>query len=150
MNFIGLCLTKFKHAELPAALHGWLINTPLDMKYIIPHTPLQDIELQSNEDFTEMMEQVTNTAKAAVKVFIEEIKLQAEDNDDEDDEDEEATVAASAETLPEELEQAELIDQLSILYKCEDWSCKFNICWVAEAGQHLHLMHQHHAWAAAI
>ncbi|KAF9243074.1 hypothetical protein BU15DRAFT_59953 [Melanogaster broomeanus] len=156
MNFITLCLTKFKRVELPAALHGGrLVNTPLDMKYTIPHTPLHDIELQSKEDFAEMIEQVTNTAKAAVKVFIDEIKLETEDNDEDDDD--EATIVASAaakkkkETLPEELEQAELIDQLSILYKCEDRSCKFNICWVSEAGQHLHLTHQHlRAWAAAI
>ncbi|KAF9231754.1 hypothetical protein BU15DRAFT_32946, partial [Melanogaster broomeanus] len=157
MNFITLCLMKFKRVELPAALHrGRLVNTPLDMKYTIPRTPLHDIELQSNEDFAEMIEQVTNTAKAAVKVFIDEIKVDP-DNDEDDDEEAIAVSAATkkkkvvCETPPEELEQAELIDQLSLLYKCEDRSCKFNICWVAEAGQHLHLTHQHlRAWAAAI
>ncbi|KIJ10704.1 hypothetical protein PAXINDRAFT_52348, partial [Paxillus involutus ATCC 200175] len=156
MNFITLCLIKFKCAELPAGLCGGrLVNTPLDMKYTIPRTPLHNIELQSNEDFTEIIEQVTNTAKAAVKVSIEEIKV---DLDNDEDEDNKATTTTSAtakkkkvETPPEELEQAELIDQLRILYKCEDWSCKFNICWVAEAGQHLHLTHQHlRAWAATI
>ncbi|KAF9225128.1 hypothetical protein BS17DRAFT_765767 [Gyrodon lividus] len=79
-----------------------------------------------------------------------------EDDEDEDDRDRDNDVATTKKKKgppPEEIEQAELIDQLSIMYKCEDQSCKYNICWVLEvaSGWHIHLTHQHlHEWAAAI
>ncbi|KAF8837997.1 hypothetical protein BDN67DRAFT_1013436 [Paxillus ammoniavirescens] len=158
INFIGLCLRKFNRANLSASIkYGHLVRTPLEFKYSIPPTQLQDINLTSNDDFAEMIKQVKTRPKAEVKVVVDEIKLPSTDDDDEDEDHEELDNDAPATKkkkgpLPEEIEQAELIDQLSNMYKCEDHSCRYNICWVSETSyQHIHLTHQHlHAWAAAI
>ncbi|KAF9232624.1 hypothetical protein BU15DRAFT_54814, partial [Melanogaster broomeanus] len=175
INFIGLCLNKFNRTDLTAAIEGGkLVRTPLEFKYSVPRTQFRDIELASNNDFAEMIEQATSWAKAEVKVSLDEIKIPTDAEDDEDDDHEDGDNDAATTkkkkvwddmllclTLsdclqgppPEETEQAELIDQLSIMYKCEDRSCRHNICWVSEAasGRHIHLTHQHlRAWAAAI
>jgi hypothetical protein len=58
------------------------------------------------------------------------------------------------ELSPEEVEEAEIIKELSRIYRCQDAKCPFDICWVSATDsntRHIHLTFRHlRLWSSGI
>ena len=135
---------------------GEIQQAPFDLLYSIARTTSKNIQLQNQTEYAQMMDDAAKKPTPAVTLSMTEKKVEdSEDaSDGEFEEQDENAVPKKKQKGPsnEEISQAKVIDNLQILYRCEDRACSFDHCWLAgENAKHIHLTHLHlRTWSAAI